>query len=73
MGAAARRQRAYNEYQPVDPTRAAQAILRIARTESPPLRVMLGTDAINALEKSDLDGLDERQRWQSLSISTDYL
>lgn len=72
VGAAARRQRAYDGHQPGDPSRAAQAILHIARTESPPLRVALGTDAINAIEKADRDRLDERQRWQSLSISTDY-
>jgi len=36
VGAAARRQRAYNGRQSGDPTRSAQAILRIACTELPP-------------------------------------
>lgn len=72
VGATARRQRAYDGHQPGDPTRAAQAIIRIASTKSPPLRVALGTDAFNAIEQADRDRLEERATWQDLTRSTDY-
>lgn len=72
VGAAARRQRAYDGHQPGDPARAAQAIIRVASTISPPLRVALGTDAFDAIERADRDRLEERATWQALSRSTDY-
>ncbi|UOV03632.1 oxidoreductase [Pseudoxanthomonas sp. F37] len=72
VGAAARRQRAYDGHQPGDPARAAQAIIRVASAMSPPLRVALGTDAFDAIERADRDRLEERATWQALSRSTDY-
>ncbi|WFC42498.1 oxidoreductase [Pseudoxanthomonas sp. SE1] len=72
VGATVRKQRAYDGNQPGDPARAAQAIIRIASLESPPLRIALGTDAFAAIEHADRTRLEERTRWRSLSTSTDY-
>jgi len=72
VGATVRKQRAYDGNQPGDPARAAQAIIRIASLESPPLRIALGTDAFAAIEHVDRTRLEERTRWRSLSTSTDY-
>lgn len=72
VGATVRKQRAYDGNQPGDPARAAQAIIRIASLESPPLRIALGTDAFATIEHADRTRLEERTRWRSLSTSTDY-
>lgn len=72
VGSAARRQRTYDGNQPGDPARAAQAIVRIANMDCPPLRVALGTDAFSAIEQADRSRLEERARWEALSLSTDY-
>ena len=72
VGATVRKQRAYDGHQPGDPARAAQAIIRMASLESPPLRIALGSDAFAAIEHADRTRLEERTRWRSLSTSTDY-
>lgn len=72
VGAAVRRQREYDGKQPGDPARAAQAIIRIANADCPPLRVALGKDAFSAIEQADRSRAEERARWEALSISTDY-
>ncbi|HYG06637.1 MAG TPA: oxidoreductase [Stenotrophomonas sp.] len=72
VGAAARRQRAYDGQQPGDPKRAAQAILRIAAMDDPPLRIALGSDAADAIEAADVKRLEELRRWWGLSVSTDF-
>jgi hypothetical protein len=38
----------------------------------PPLRLALGSDAVNAIENTDRARLDELQRWRELSVSTDF-
>ena len=72
VGAAARRQRDYNGQQPGDPRRAADAILRIVTLEKPPLRLALGSDAVNGIEAADQHRLTELREWAQLSRSTDY-
>src|SRR3954469_13158655 len=39
--------------QPGDPAKAAQAILEIVRLDAPPLRLLLGADAVEAVQRSD--------------------
>ncbi|MER8680550.1 oxidoreductase [Mesorhizobium sp. M1405] len=72
VGATARLQRAYNNHQPGDPARAAQVILEIAAMNRPPLRLLLGSDAVKVIEQADLAKLEELERWRGLSISTDF-
>jgi NAD(P)-dependent dehydrogenase (short-subunit alcohol dehydrogenase family) len=73
VGATARFQQNYNGKQPGDPTRAAKVILTIANLEAPPLRLLLGTDALNGVEKNDLAKLMADQQWRHLSESTDFI
>ncbi len=72
VGAAARRQRAYNGKQPGDPVRAAQVIVDVAAMARPPFRLPLGTDAVKIIEQADLARLEELGHWRELSISTDF-
>jgi NAD(P)-dependent dehydrogenase (short-subunit alcohol dehydrogenase family) len=64
VGAAARRQRDYDGQQPGDPVRAAQAILAVATMTQPPLRLALGSDAVQAIESADMARLAELARWR---------
>jgi NAD(P)-dependent dehydrogenase (short-subunit alcohol dehydrogenase family) len=55
-----------------DPDRAAQAILAIVRAEDPPLHLLLGADALRrAREKLDAV-IDEMNRWEQETRSTDF-
>jgi NAD(P)-dependent dehydrogenase (short-subunit alcohol dehydrogenase family) len=72
VGAAARRQRAYNGKQPGDPVRAAQVVVDVAAMDRPPFRLLLGTDAVEIIEQADRARLEELGHWRELSISTDF-
>lgn len=72
VGATARAQRAYDGRQPGDPARAAAALLKLAAQERPPLRLALGSDALEIIANADRDRLLEMERWRELSVSTDY-
>ena len=72
VGATARFQRDYNGRQPGDPKKAADAILRVAAMEQPPLRLLLGSDAFNGAQKNDLAKMDSDKAWKELSVSTDF-
>lgn len=55
-----------------DPRRAAEAIMQIIESESPPLRLLLGADAIEYAHGKLRGQLDEIAAWQSLSMATDF-
>ena len=55
-----------------DPDRAAQAIIAAVRAERPPLHLLLGTDALRrAREKLDAV-IEEMERWEDVTRSTDF-
>jgi NAD(P)-dependent dehydrogenase (short-subunit alcohol dehydrogenase family) len=72
VGAAARFQRDYNGTQPGDPAKAATVIIRLAALDEPPLRLLLGSDAVRIAEESDLARLEADKKWRDLSVSTDF-
>jgi NAD(P)-dependent dehydrogenase (short-subunit alcohol dehydrogenase family) len=72
VGAAARYQQSYDGKQPGDPALAAKIIVKIAAMEKPPFRLLLGSDAVKAVEASDRARLAEIDTWRSLSLSTDF-
>jgi NAD(P)-dependent dehydrogenase (short-subunit alcohol dehydrogenase family) len=72
VGAAVRMQRDYDGRQPGDPAKAAAVVLKLVDMDSPPLRIALGSDAVNAIAATDRQRLDELERWRALSVSTDY-
>jgi NAD(P)-dependent dehydrogenase (short-subunit alcohol dehydrogenase family) len=71
VGRTARFQRDYNGKQPGDPVKAAAAILHIVSLSNPPLRLLLGSDAVRFVEQNDLEKMDSDRRWKKLSMSTD--
>jgi NAD(P)-dependent dehydrogenase (short-subunit alcohol dehydrogenase family) len=59
-------------HEPGDPAKAAQAIIAIVNMEHPPLRLLLGSDAVRLARQTDQADLAEIDRWQQLSVSTDF-
>jgi NAD(P)-dependent dehydrogenase (short-subunit alcohol dehydrogenase family) len=55
-----------------DPDKAAQAIISIVNEDNPPLRLLLGSDAVAIANAVDKGKLEETKRWEKLSLSTDY-
>ncbi|MBM7564873.1 oxidoreductase [Paenibacillus sacheonensis] len=55
-----------------DPEKAAQAIIAIVNEENPPLRLLLGSDAVAIANAVDAGKLAETKRWEKLSLSTDF-
>jgi len=58
--------------EPGDPAKAAQAIITIVNAEQPPLRLLLGRDAVELARQIDQADLAEIERWEPLSTSTDF-
>jgi hypothetical protein len=54
-----------------DPAKAAQAILRIAGIDAPPLRLLLGTDAVTIAKQVHATQSAGDTKWRELSLSTD--
>lgn len=72
VGEAARFQRRYNGRQPGDPRKAAQVILKVVAMEEPPLRLLLGSDAVKLVESADIKKSEADKKWRHLSVSTDF-
>ncbi len=68
IGAAARFQREYDGNQPGDPAKAAAVVLQIAAMDEPPLRLLLGSDAVRAVEQHDLARMESDKRWRDLGL-----
>jgi NAD(P)-dependent dehydrogenase (short-subunit alcohol dehydrogenase family) len=58
--------------QPGDPAKAALAILEIVNLDNPPLRLLLGTDALKLAENSSTARATEAAEWAHLTTSTDF-
>ncbi len=58
--------------EPGDPAKAAQAIITIVNEANPPLRLLLGKDAVLIAQRVDQTKLAETERWEKLSSSTDF-
>lgn len=54
-----------------DPAKAAQAILSIAGIPQPPLRLLLGSDAVHLAKQQLARMAEEDAKWRTLSLSTD--
>lgn len=58
--------------QPGDPEKAAQAIIRVVESNEPPLRLVLGEDAVNAIEQKLQSVKAELDKWRSTSLATAF-
>ncbi|WNO70542.1 oxidoreductase [Streptomyces sp. AM8-1-1] len=56
--------------EPNDPVKGAAAILEVLEAENPPLRLVLGGDAVDALREHDESLLADVTAWEALSRST---
>jgi NAD(P)-dependent dehydrogenase (short-subunit alcohol dehydrogenase family) len=61
-----------NHQQPGDPAKFAQALLKLVNAAEPPLRLPLGTDALERILQKNAFVAQETARWRSLSTSTDF-
>ena len=73
VGAVAQFQREYDGAQPGDPKKAAAAIRSVARLDEPPLRLLLGRDAVRAAAEAERARAEADRKWRSLSESTDFI
>jgi NAD(P)-dependent dehydrogenase (short-subunit alcohol dehydrogenase family) len=58
-------------HQPGDPTLAARALIELANSDHPPLRLVLGSAALTAITKALTARIEEIERWSHLSRATD--
>jgi NAD(P)-dependent dehydrogenase (short-subunit alcohol dehydrogenase family) len=58
--------------QPGDPAKAAEAILHVTNLDNPPLRLLLGKDALTHADRASKSRADEAAAWAHLTTSTDY-
>lgn len=61
-----------NHNQPGDPQRLATAVVTLVDTQTPPLRLPLGTDTLKAIAEKNAYVTTETQTWSALSQSTDF-
>jgi NAD(P)-dependent dehydrogenase (short-subunit alcohol dehydrogenase family) len=61
-----------NYQQPGDPAKLAQAMLQLANADTPPLRLPLGTDTLQAIAEKNAYVEKETAQWRTLAESTDY-
>jgi NAD(P)-dependent dehydrogenase (short-subunit alcohol dehydrogenase family) len=65
-------QQQINGQQPGDPAKAAEAMIRIAGEEKPPLHLLLGPDAFELAQTKISVFSSELESWKSLSVSTNF-
>ncbi|MER7248050.1 oxidoreductase [Kribbella sp. NPDC000426] len=58
--------------QPGDPAKAAEAILHVANLDNPPLRLLLGKDALTHADRASNSRAEEAAAWSHLTTSTDF-
>jgi NAD(P)-dependent dehydrogenase (short-subunit alcohol dehydrogenase family) len=61
-----------NYQQQGDPAKLAQAMLQIVNADTPPLRLPLGTDTLQAIAEKNAYVEQETAKWRALAESTDY-
>ncbi len=55
-----------------DPKKVADAILHIATLDDPPLRLLMGNDAVHLVEADDEARVASDKKWRDLSLSIDF-
>jgi len=55
-----------------DPAKAAQVILQVTALDEPPLRLLLGTDALTHADRASRSRANEAATWSHLTTSTDF-
>ncbi|MFY1663798.1 SDR family NAD(P)-dependent oxidoreductase [Pseudomonas sp. Pseu.R1] len=55
-----------------DPDRVAQVVLKVAEHAQPPLRLLLGSDALHYLAPVEANRAETAERWKAVSASVDF-
>jgi NAD(P)-dependent dehydrogenase (short-subunit alcohol dehydrogenase family) len=71
VGPVRKMQEDYNGTQPGDPQKAAAAVLAALGSDSPPLRLVLGRDAAEAISAADARTRAEFEAWEQVTRGTD--
>lgn len=71
-GAVREAARRINLNQPGDPVRLAQALMQLVASPTPPLRLPLGTDTLQALADKHAFVERETAQWRAVAASTDF-
>lgn len=61
-----------NHQQPGDPARLALALLQLADSAKPPVRLQLGSDTVERVRAKNLFVETEMAQWLELAVSTDF-
>jgi NAD(P)-dependent dehydrogenase (short-subunit alcohol dehydrogenase family) len=61
-----------NGQQPGDPAKLVQAVRSVIEADNPPLRLLLGPDAVEIAEQKMTERRSELESWRSLSVSTNF-
>ncbi|MDU4697809.1 MULTISPECIES: oxidoreductase [Paenibacillus] len=72
VGATNRFRDSFEGNQPGDPVRGAKIVVDLVRMEEPPLRMLLGSDAVEMAATSSKARTEEAEKWAELSRSADY-
>lgn len=71
-GAVRSRAASLNHQQPGDPRKLAKAMVELVRAKTPPLRLPLGSDTLQAIAQKNEAVATELETWRALSASTDF-
>ena len=58
--------------QPGDPDKAAQAMIKAVESDNPPMRLVLGEDALEATRKKIKSFQQELEEWEEITLSTSF-
>jgi len=61
-----------NHQQPGNPEKLADAIIILSQTDTPPLRLALGSDTVKKIREKNHFVQHELLQWEELSLSTDF-
>jgi NAD(P)-dependent dehydrogenase (short-subunit alcohol dehydrogenase family) len=61
-----------NHQQPGDPKKLSKAVLKVADSAKPPVRLPLGTDTVAKIAEKNSFVETELEQWRSVAVSTDH-
>ncbi|MEV4805781.1 oxidoreductase [Nonomuraea sp. NPDC049421] len=72
VGAMNYRRAGFDRSAPGDPARAARVLLDIVTLDDPPLRLLMGEDALTLADQSSRARAEEAARWRHLTLATAF-
>ncbi|MEV4473458.1 oxidoreductase [Nonomuraea salmonea] len=72
VGAMNHRRAGFDRSAPGDPARAARILLDVVTLDDPPLRLLMGEDALTLADQSSQARAEEAARWRHLSLATAF-